>query len=128
MLLAIDPGLTTGLSVFDGSDNLVHSRSVKATSLGDLGPWLEEISPSRVVIERLPPRLRPELARVVYFFDSLFPDAVKIGPGEWKPFSRSDLLKFPGETFPQATVHEKDSFKLGKFYLHFYRQEEKSEV
>lgn len=121
--LSIDPGLTTGLAIFDRSDNLVGSRSVPYADLEGLRPWLTHIGPEFVVIERLPLRLQPNLARVVAFFDSLYPDAAKIGPGEWKPLARTKHMKYPYERFPNATIHERDAFQMGMFYIRFRKEQ-----
>lgn len=121
-VLSIDPGLTTGIAGFDGSDNLVYSRSLLPEEFEEFQEWVQSNPPNEVVIERLPLRLKPNLARVAYFFDNLFPSATKIGPGQWKPLARMRFFKYPREEFPKASVHEQDAFKLGIYYLKFHRK------
>lgn len=123
IILALDPGITTGYAVILPTEELIESGNLLHEDLED--SLVSEISlrdPStlRVVMEEtLVPTHSPmnrELQKIIVDLMIMFPTAVTIRPGEWKQ-SLAARRRFPSFEFFHPTPHQRDAFHLALYFL-----------
>lgn len=125
-LLALDPGITTGYAFFDDF-RLLESGNLLVEDLDtSILVTFQSIENLDVVIERIPsPSLSPlsiRLAEVVAKLLTMFPNAVYVKPGNWKPNKAVHQVTFPIETFPDPSPHQRDAFHIGVYALIFLQR------
>jgi hypothetical protein len=116
-LLSLDPGITTGVVMFEKDperNSLVISRSfvLKKWNLGGLKDFEK---PDNVVIEKIPlPTFGPlvdQLREIIWSLSEMYPSAVYVQPGTWKP---SYWGQVPLPSMFQ-TKHEEDAYRMGLY-------------
>lgn len=110
IVLAIDPGESTGVALVDGSQ-VLGTWCLRMKDLGLLTTL--GLQADQVVIERPPSPNRSSsqaLNSVVGILTTWFPDATWIGPGLWKPIMSTKLCP----DFP--TPHQADAFQLSQYF------------
>lgn len=113
-VLALDPGQTTGWAVVN-KDGLYltgeiwtgEAWSPMALRL-DLQRLAKNWHPEVCVVERMPLTMTAQLRRLESVCLEVFPDAVRISPGEWKPRVTHRL---------HLSVHEREAYHLAQHYL-----------
>lgn len=116
-ILAIDPGITTGVAVVSDEGAQVTLERSAALPVERLSEVMDlALQVDAVVIEPVPiqpgGRLSRDLSRVMGMLEFWFPDAVKIGPGVWKPVAGS-YINVPDFRTP----HERDAYCLGRYFI-----------
>ena len=128
-IFSIDPGITTGWAFIAPWDFEVGT--IPQDHVGEhLSFLLKKFRPDCVVIEKMPTftpwnpmagkiAARCEgviIAHLVPLVESTHDIAkrfAKIGPGEWKPVTGKEELPIR-----MKTQHEKDAYRMGKFFLY----------
>lgn len=118
-IVAIDPGIHTGIAVFTESPTRrLRFKESYTIHTSELDEWLRltKYSDAEVVVEQIPApsALSPlgrELQDIVMKIRRRFPNAHPVYPGVWKPVTEKIALpvKF-------ATTHESDAYRIGIFY------------
>jgi hypothetical protein len=117
LILAFDPGHTTGIAVLTDE----HASVVRTWALGieDAKVRIRTLAhdhPDAVVVAEAPPEWggnnRGGTQQVEEAIRTAFPDTVWVNPGQWKgtPASRIEIPEWV------RTVHEKDAVKLGRWF------------
>lgn len=111
-ILAIDPGITTGVSVIKDDGTLIHAADLSPGQLDQLiaVSFLAET----IVIEDIPVHtsgpLATQLSAVNRRLRTMFPDALTIKPGLWKPVMVNhptpDVLSSP---------HQRDAYLIAEY-------------
>jgi len=113
ILLAIDPGITTGVALLDYDGTVIESYEVNGDEAYAIVALIAEEVSNEVVIERGP------AARSNVFLDELdgwlravYPDAHWMTPGEWKgtPRSMQEVNGVPSH-------HARDAVRMGREFL-----------
>ena len=113
-MLAIDPGMTTGVAVLNSSGEVILGTEMR----GDphlIVATLKEIQHEDVVVEEgLPTRDNAYLDDLDAQLRETFPDATWVRPSEWKGTPRSHLA------LPRRikSPHVKDAARMGREHLH----------
>jgi hypothetical protein len=114
ILLAIDPGITTGVALLDHDGSIIESYEVKGDEAYAIVALIADETYHDVVIEQGP------ASRDNRFMDELdgwlravFPDAHWLLPGEWKGTPRA-MQKVDGV----LSHHAKDAVRMGREYLY----------
>lgn len=121
MIVAIDPGLTTGYAVVDELGNLIETGNLLPEDLEESILTEPRYHQDGViaVIEYTPiptySKMNRLLREVAETIDNLFPNAIKITPGVWKSSPLAKHFPWPGSS--GATPHQKDAYRLGMYYL-----------
>lgn len=125
-ILALDPGITTGWAyiapfniqtgviTYNESKDQFPQNHLRNALISLRQKW----TPQMIVIERMPLRLEPNLRAVVETCEEVFPTHHLIAPGEWKPVAK--IVKLP---FSPSTQHQKDAYRMGRFYLYKFWNE-----
>lgn len=114
-LIAIDPGITTGVALFE------NGALKRTLTLDENIELLESIEYDHVVIEKPPSvafgKFESTLRTLHAELRQIYPNAVYVQPGTWKnSFWARTALKF-------NTKHEKDAYCLGMYALNTLFQE-----
>ena len=132
-VLAVDPGLTLGYAVIEDGilkesgnidyGDLEESILVKYSEEGDLAVVIEETpTPTNSPLDR-------KLQLVLGWLRHVFPSATWISPGIWKQ-NRSiinlPVPNIPGGLSEKPSPHQRDSYRLGMYYLIIYLAQETS--
>ena len=117
IVLAIDVGITSGVCVVEKCGEGVHSLSSCALKINEIHRLTSlSITVDAIVIEPVPVQpggtLSRKLTQVMSIITTMFPDAVWIKPGLWKPVAKSY-----SDVPPFATQHERDAYCLGRYFL-----------
>jgi hypothetical protein len=113
ILLAIDPGITTGVAVLDHDGSIIETYEVKGDEAYAVAAIIAEETSHDVVIERGPgSRNNPFLDELDGWLRALFPDAYWMYPGEWKGTPRSMQ-----EVNGVLSNHAKDAVRMGREFL-----------
>lgn len=107
-VLAIDPGISTGVVLLDDDGTVLQAHTLTEHALSSL--TTVALLADVVVMERLPEKVEPILARIVTVLKTWFPDAVLIGPGTWKPVMATRMIP------DLPSVHQRDAYGLGAYY------------
>jgi len=125
IILAIDPGMTTGYAVIDELGNLLESGNLLPEDLDNsilTYKKYQDPTTCEVVIEYTPiptqSRMNRRLKEVTGKIGSMFPNAVYVTPGVWKSAPIAKRFPFP---FPHGTPHQKDAFRMGIHHMMFRR-------
>jgi hypothetical protein len=123
-VLAVDPGVTTGWAalLIDVAGNL-HLRTgvVKIPNIvAEADNLTGRYKPQNIVVERLPLHLDPVMQTVHALTYAAFPKRREIGPGEWKPVTGHLSLPDPPRPVASYTIHERDAYRLGVYYVWNY--------
>jgi len=115
VLLAIDPGLTTGVAVLNYRGEVIFANELS----GDpdlIVATCAEIPHQDEVIEEGPPnRNNPFLDDLDGRLRAEFPDAVWLRPADWKSTPRAST-PIPRRTI--RSVHVRDAIHMGREFLH----------
>ena len=122
-IIALDPGVSTGLAVLEYTGEVVESRTLSYLELGLLEQYRvpAEDGEIRVVIEDTPIPTRSKMNRSLFSIMSklkeFFPDATYIAPGIWKahPIAKTRVSSKWFASPP--TQHQRDAIHLGLYYL-----------
>lgn len=113
LLLAIDPGITTGVALLDYDGTVLSSYEVAGDEASAVVAIICQETAQEVVIERGP------LSRANQFLDELdgvlrltFPDATWMYPGEWKGTPRSQQA-----VNGVLSHHARDAVRMGREFL-----------
>jgi hypothetical protein len=114
ILLAIDPGITTGVALLDYDGSILESYEVTGDEAQAVVDLIAKEVHQAVVIEKGPPLVRinaflEELDRLLHL---TFPDAAWMYPGEWKGTPRSMV-----EVTGVPSKHARDAVRMGREYL-----------
>lgn len=125
-VLAIDPGISTGYVLVNDIDKDPSAElSVKVSGTiaeedlkkSDLQK-LANRTRLQVVIEHVPHPTGGDLAErlmmINQYISYLFPNALKIMPGQWKPVTQH--LRVPAIC---KTRHEQDAFRIAYYYRYY---------
>lgn len=112
IILAIDPGITTGVALVSG-DNVLYSGDLEEKDLQSLiGTSLKA---THIVIERLPASttgtLGRSLARITGVLATMFPDAKLVDPGVWKPVTAQ--IPLPKQL---TSRHQGDAYRISQWF------------
>lgn len=113
MILAFDPGVTTGVAVVDNGE-IIYTAAL-GTVDGMVTRNLAKRFPGAEVVAEAPPLMggnyRPHTQSVEEAIKKQFPDAYWVNPGQWKgtPPSRTPVPK-------SLTQHEKDAVHLAFWF------------
>ncbi len=124
-VLAIDPGVTTGIAHLSDSGDLLDQTSLQPDELAYLERYKGRKG-LRVVIEETPTPKRTAtnaiVRRVLTTLDQYFPSPVLIRPSEWKthPIGRRRL---PKAWYHDSSIHSRDAIRMGLYYI--LREEKK---
>jgi hypothetical protein len=113
ILLAIDPGITTGVALLDHDGSVIESYEVNGDEAKAMVDLIAKEVHQAVVIERGPAsRSNPFLDELDGWLRASFPDAVWMYPGEWKgtPRSQQEVNGVPSH-------HAKDAVRMGREFL-----------
>jgi hypothetical protein len=112
ILLAIDPGITTGVALLEYDGSIIQTYEVTGEA-DDVVACVKQEACHAVVIEKGP------LSRANEYLDQLdgllraaFPDATWLYPGEWKGTPRA-LAEVKGV----LSHHARDAVRMGREYL-----------
>ena len=125
-VLAIDPGISTGFVLVNDIDKntpltvkicgTIVEEGLKNSDLQKLA----NRTALQVVIEEVPHPAGGDLGQrlmlVNQYLAYLFPKAIKIMPGQWKPVTRH--LRVPAVC---KTRHEQDAFCIAYYYRYYVR-------
>jgi len=107
-VLAIDPGISTGVVLLESDGSVLQAHTLAEHSLSSL--TTTALLADVIVMERLPEKVEPVLARVVTTLKTWFPDAILIGPGTWKPVMTTRSIP------DLPSIHQRDAYGLGAYY------------
>jgi predicted RNase H-like nuclease (RuvC/YqgF family) len=122
-LLAIDPGILTGLAFFDEEGNLSESRTIHFEEFDLLDQYrqMAEDGLLTVVIEDTPTPTQSKMNRSLFAILSelrtFFPDAVYVKPSWWKAHPAHKMHIGFGYLGKDATQHQRDALKLGLWFM-----------
>jgi hypothetical protein len=126
--IILDPGVTTGIAIFDKQGDLQSSLISSSNNLEvDLTQLRDRYPGVVAVCERMPLGFvgtNGNLTRQVTFIvDRIFPNAYKIAPGEWKPWAKISAPAFPTDRFKKPMRHQIDAYHLGCYFFKFKKGE-----
>ena len=111
ILLAIDPGITTGVALFD-DESVIETYETSGEPYEVVALIAQEPA-HEVVIERGPAsRSNEYMDELDGWLRSVFPDASWMYPGEWKgtPRAQQEVVGVPSH-------HARDAVRMGREYL-----------
>lgn len=125
-LLALDPGVTTGFSIFSWEVQYTY-KAVFPLDWGNLS--IEDLLPKiaslleqdcyHVIYENIPligvGSLGDSLRKVMGIIHTLAPKATVTNPGVWKTFP--SLENLPTPEVEKTTLHQKDAYYIGLWYI-----------
>lgn len=113
ILLAIDPGITTGVALLDYDGSVIESYEVNGDEAYAIVALIAEETSNEVVIERGPAaRSNTFLDELDGWLRAVYPDARWMYPGEWKGTPRA-MQDVSGV----LSHHAKDAVRMGREYL-----------
>lgn len=121
-LLSLDPGVTTGVAVFDDHHKVVVSTAIFWDRLQAALNEIKVAYPAIMVIrERMPTQTYGPQAKilplVIGTVDQMFPGAHQIAPTEWKNWAKYHAPAFPTADHWRPTQHQIDAYHMGMYYL-----------
>ena len=123
IVLALDPGITTGYAVTSPTGELIESgnlfhEDIEESLLCEIAK--RDPSTLKVVMEEtLVPThssMNRELQSIIVDLMKIFPVFVMIRPGEWKS-SMIATRRFPTLLFPHPTPHQRDAYHLAMYFI-----------
>lgn len=127
MILAFDPGVTTGIAVLENDGTVLETYAASLDEAEIIIPNLANAHEDPSVVIEAPPAMggnyRPITQRIEELLRRHFPDARWTNPGQWKgtPASRTPVEK-------KLTQHEKDAVHLGRWLKSVSRRQNGTEA
>jgi len=127
-VVAFDPGISTGMAIYDGTTELTFTLSVAEVTTQEYLKILSESTPHySTAIEFVPiptpSKMNQTLLTVVSRLWVDFPKAEIFLPGTWKTSSIARL-----ESSVPKNQHEKDALHIAMFYYDRLRRERNEEI
>lgn len=110
VIVAVDPGETTGFAVYDVVRYILACHSFYNATF--LIPLITVLQPHVLIIERFP--MSMSLPYEIEIINQNFVHiSTVISPSEWKPFMKTKKRKFK----EAKNAHEKDAVSMIRYYL-----------
>jgi len=119
-VFAIDPGETTGWCFYSSYDCTTGVTEIHHGF--HIAKLLDEFTPDQVVIELMPQKMAQKISNIVFqckegvrLYLQKHPHYgyAEIAPGNWKPVMKREKLPFK-----MKTQHEKDAYRMARFWLY----------
>ncbi len=114
MVLAIDPGVTTGVALLNQAGEVILANELRGDP-STVAKVLAEIPAEDVVIEQGPigyGRSSAYLEELDFRLKEVFPNATWLRPVEWKGTPRAQT------PVNEKSVHVKDAVRMGREHIH----------
>jgi hypothetical protein len=118
-ILAIDPGIDTGICCLDSEEDSKILQTLKPFEIPNILVQTAILyDPDVIVIERLPAQFGIELREVLIMIRGIINkfqaiSIEEIAPAQWKPVSKARKWN----NLYGKTQHEKDAYCMARYYL-----------